>query len=40
MVYKQLALKWQIAKQLSWLNPLSLSKNKNYILKKSEVFPL
>ena len=29
-VYKQLALTWQIAKQLSGLNPLSLSNNKNY----------
>ena len=38
-VYKQLALGWQIAKQLSWLNPLSLSNNKN-ILKESGVFPL
>ena len=32
-VYKQLALTWQIANQLSGLNPLSLSKNKNYSLK-------
>ena len=32
-VYKQLALAWQIAKQLSGLNPLSLSNNKNYSLK-------
>ena len=31
--YKQLALAWQIAKQLSRLNPLSLSNNKNYSLK-------
>ena len=29
-VYKQLALGWQIAKQLARLKPLSLSKNKNY----------
>ena len=29
-VYKQLALAWQIAKQLSGLNPLSLRNNKNY----------
>ena len=29
-VYKQLALEWQIEKQLSGLNPLSLSNNKNY----------
>ena len=39
-VYKQLALGWQIAKQLSRLNPLSLSNNKNYRLKESGVFPL
>ena len=41
-VYKQLALalEWQIAKLLSWLKPLSLSNNKNYILKKSGSFPL
>ena len=39
-VYKQLALGWQIAKQLSGLNPLSLSNNKKYELKKSGVFPL
>ena len=31
-VDKQLALAWQIAKQLSGLNPLSLSNNKNYSL--------
>ena len=31
---------WQIAKQLSGLNPLSLSNNENYRLKKSAVFPL
>ena len=37
-VYKQLALTWQIAKQLSGLNPLSLSNNKNYSLKKNEIF--
>ena len=36
-VYKQLALGWQIAKQLSRLNPLSLSNNKNYRLKESGV---
>ena len=29
-----------IAKQLSGLNPLSLSNNKNYRLKKNGVFPL
>ena len=28
-VYKQLAFAWQIAKQLSGLNPLSLSNNKS-----------
>ena len=28
--FKQLALGWQIAKQLPGLNPLSLSNNKNY----------
>ena len=31
-VYKQVALRWQIAKQLSGLNLLSLSKNKTYRL--------
>ena len=39
-VYKQLVLGWQIAKQLSGLNPLSLSNNKNCRLKKNGVFPL
>ena len=39
-VYKQLAFGWQIAMQLSGLNLLSLSNNKNYRLKKSGVFPL
>ena len=39
-VFKQLALEWQIAKQLSGFNPFSLSNNKNYRLKKSGVFPL
>ena len=29
-VYKQLALGWQIAKQLSGLSPVSISNNKNY----------
>ena len=29
-IYKQLALGWQIAKQISELNPPSLSNNKNY----------
>ena len=33
-VYKQLALKWQIAKQFSMLSPLSLSNNKNCRLEK------
>ena len=37
-VYKQLALTWQIAKQLWGLNHLSLSNNKNYNLKKMEFF--
>ena len=32
-VHKQLALSWQIAKQLSGLNPLSLRNNQNYSLK-------
>ena len=36
-VYKQLALAWQIAKQLSGLNPLSLSNNKNYSLMVTSV---
>ena len=39
-VYEQLALGWQITKKLSGLNPLSLSSNKTYRLKKSVVFPL
>ena len=39
-VYKQLALGCQIAKQLSGLNPFSLSNNKKYRLRKSGVFPL
>ena len=30
LFYEQLALEWQIAKQVSGLNPLSLSNNKNY----------
>ena len=29
-VYGQLTLEWQIAKQLSGFNPLSLSNNRNY----------
>ena len=36
-VYKELALGWQIAKQLSVLNPFLLCKNKNYRLNKSGV---
>ena len=39
-VYKQLALVQQIAKQLSGLNPFSLSNNKKNRLGKSGVFPL
>ena len=39
-LYKQLAFGWQIAKQFSRLNPLSLSNSKNYRKKKSGVFPL
>ena len=39
-VHKQLALGWRIVKQLSELNPLSLSNNKNYGLKESGNFPL
>ena len=39
-VYKQLALGWQIAKQLSGLKPLSQSTNKNCRLKKSGVLHL
>ena len=39
-VYKQLALAWQIAKQLSGLESLSLSNIKNCRLKKNRVFPL
>ena len=38
LVYKQLALGWKNFKQLSGFNPLSLSNNINYWLKKSEVF--
>ena len=36
----QLALEWQIAKQLSGPKPLSLSNIKNRRSKKSQVFPL
>ena len=39
-VFKRLALRWQIAKQLSVLNPFSLRNNKNNRLKKSGAFPL
>ena len=35
--YKQLALKQQIAQQLSRLNPFSLSHNKKYRLRKSVI---
>ena len=37
-VYKQLVLGWEIAQELSGLNLLLLSNNKNYRLKKSGVF--
>ena len=37
--YKQLVLGWQIAKQLSGLNPLSVSNNENYRSKKIGVLP-
>ena len=37
--HKRLALGWQIAKQVSGLN-LTLSNNKSYKLKKTEVFQL
>ena len=37
-VYKQLALGWQIAQQLSGLIPLSLSNNKKYGSRKMEFF--
>ena len=36
-IYKQLALPWQIAKQLSGIKLLSLSNNKNYSLKVTSV---
>ena len=39
-VNKQLTLGWQISKQFSGLNPVSLSHSKNYRLKKSRAFPL
>ena len=38
LVYKQLALRCQIATQLSELKRLSLSNNKNYVLKKMIFF--
>ena len=37
-VYKQLAPRWKIAKQLSGFNPLPLSIDKNYRLRKYEKF--
>ena len=37
-VHKQPALEWQTAKQISGLNLLSLSNNKNYRLKKVDFF--
>ena len=40
LFYKQLALRWQISKELSGRNPLSLSDNKNYRLTKSGVLSL
>ena len=39
-VYKQIALGYQIAKQLSGLNPFSQSNNKDHSLRNSEVVPL
>ena len=38
-VYKQLALRWQIVKQLSGHNHLSLNNSKSYRLNKSRAFP-
>ena len=38
--YKQLALKQQIAQQISRLNPFPLSHNEKYRSRKSGVFPL
>lgn len=38
-LYKQVAFWWQISDERSGLNPLSLSNSRNYILKKSGVFP-
>ena len=40
LVYKQPALRWQIAKQLSGLKHFLVSNNKNYRLKNSGAFPL
>ena len=40
LVYKQLALGWQIAKDFSGFKSLSLSNNKSYKLKKNGVFAL
>ena len=40
LIYKQVALGWQIAKQLSGFNPLYISSNKNNRSKKSRNFPL
>ena len=37
-VYKQPARGWQTAKQISGLNALLLSNNKNYRLKESAIF--
>ena len=37
-VYKQQALKWQIAKKLSGIKPLSLSNNKKYRWRKGVFF--
>ena len=39
LVYKQLALGWEIAKQISGHNPFLLSNNKTYRLKKHGAFP-
>ena len=35
LVYKQLALGWRVAKQLSGIKSVSLSNNKSYRLRKS-----
>ena len=37
-IYKQLALGWQIPKQLSGLDPFSVNNNKNYKIKKIGLF--